>query len=380
MPATRKVTAQRLDASGQFDLGTFGADASDAVDTKYTRIPVLPKQGAIGRDGRGPFTYDLERIKANMRANGQRIPIFIDHQPGRAYGWCDNEADFIAMADGTYELPVEYTTEGLSEVQSKAYSYNSPTWWFIQDPNVTDRQAGEIVGIDEVSLTNSPNQYLRSLNSTGSAGYTVDVPLTDAEMNAEQLAALGLAEGASHEDVLAAINSLKAGADRADAIVAEAGAAADADAPAVIEAAANSRVAAGALVTKQAYDEAVTAKQAAETALATAQQAQQVAEQALTTFKAEQAQQAAVASVDAAIAAGKFTPAERDECMAFATSQGADKFTAWAAKRSAHAVLKPLATPDTKDETFGLTEQELAICKREHIKPEIFAKNKRKSA
>lgn len=302
-PTTRKASAQRLDGAFSFDLS---ATAAAVAEQSFKTIPVLPPQGAIGRDGRGPFTFDIEVVVANVRGNGADIPVFLDHEPGVARGWIDHTAEPIAMADGSYEWPVEYTAEGLALLTSKAYRYNSPTWLFIQDPNVTDRQAGRIVGVLEVSLTNLPNQFLRSLNSLEQgSSYTVDIPVTKDEMTKEQLAALGLAEDASHEAVLAAINTLKTAADKAAAIVTAAGAEAEADATAVVEAAANSRVAAGALVTKQAFDEVVNARDAAVSA-------QAVAEQALASFKAEQSEQAAVAAVDAAIAAGKYTPAARD--------------------------------------------------------------------
>ncbi len=302
-PTTRKASAQRLDGAFSFDLT---ATAAAVAEQAFKTVPVLPPQGAVGRDGRGPFTYDIAVVAANVRANGADIPVFLDHEPGVARGWIDHTADPVAMPDGSYEWPVEYTAEGLALLTSKAYRYNSPTWLFIQDPAITDRQAGRIVGVLEVSLTNLPNQFLRSLNSAEAGAYTVDIPVTSKdEMTAEQLAALGLAEDASADAILAAINSLKAAADKAAAIATAAGADAEADATAVVEAAANSRVVAGALVTKQAFDEVVTARDAAVSA-------QAVAEQALATFKAEQSEQAAVAAVDAAIAAGKYVPAARD--------------------------------------------------------------------
>ena len=369
MSATRKATAHRLDASALFDMSTVSA----AVEGTIARIPVLPPSGFSGRDGRGPFTYDIGVIAANVRANGADIPVFLDHMPGKAFGWLNHQADPAQMDDGSWEWEVRYTEEGAAALASAAYRYNSPTYLFMQDPSIQDRQAGQVVGMLEVSLTNLPNLYLRSLNSAeAAASYTVELPLSltenDAEMNKEQLEALGLAEDAAPEAILEAINSLKTAAAKAEAIVVAAGADADADAPAVVDAAANSRVASGVLVTKQAYDEVVTAKNTAEAAVLTA-------ENALATLKAEQAVIAVNSAVDAAITAGKFTPAEREECVDYATSHGAGKFTAWAAKRGAHAAARPLATPAEATENFGLTPAELAMCKKESINPEFFAKN-----
>lgn len=370
---TRKVSAQRLDGAFDFALtATAEAVASEAFKT----IPVLPAQGAIGRDGRGPFFYDIEEVKANVRANGADIPVFLDHEPGVARGWIDHTAEPIAMPDGSWEWPVEYTAEGLALIASKAYRYNSPTWLFLQDPAITDRQAGRIVGVLEVSLTNLPNQYLRSLNSAEAGGYTVEINLTKEEMDKQALEALGLAEDAAPEAVLAAINSLKAAADKAAAIAAAVGAEADADATAVVEAAANSRVATGTLVTKQAYDEAITARDAAVASL-------QAAEQALTALKTEQAAQAdamVVAAVDAAIVAGKYTPAAREAVLKQARSDF-ETFKQVTAALPAHPVAaNSVATRSvTTEDTHGLSAEQLAICKQHGIDPVIFAKNLRKN-
>jgi phage I-like protein len=365
MSPTRKAIAHRLDASAHFDMSTVAAPTGVSV----TRLRVLPPSGFSGRDGRGPFTYDIGVITANVRANGADIPVFLDHMPGKAFGWLNHQADPVQMDDGSWEWDVRYTEEGTAALASAAYRYNSPTYLFMQDPSVNDRQAGMVVGLLEVSLTNLPNLYLRSLNSAeASASYTVELPLStpenEAEMNKEQLEALGLAEDASPDLVLEAINSLKSAAAKADAIAAAAGAAADADAPAIVEAAANTRVASGALVTKHAYDEVMTAKNAAETALAT--------------FKAEQAAVAVNSAVDGAIADGKFTPAMRESLHALASKDLAS-FAVLVAGTAKHAAARSLATPQDATETFGLTPAQLAMCKKEGIKPEIFAKNLRKN-
>jgi len=372
---TRKASAQRLDAAFSFDLtAVAGAVAVES----FARIPVLPAQGAIGRDGRGPFTYDIAVVVANVRANGADIPVFLDHEPGLARGWIDHKADPFPMADGSWEWPVSYTDEGLALLMSRAYRYNSPTWLFIQDPAVTDRQAGRIVGVLEVSLTNLPNQFLRSLNAAESGAYTVDIPVTtpDSTVTPEQLAALGLTETATAEEITAAITALTATATAATAevaaIIAAAGAEASADAAAVVEAAANSRVASGALVTKQAFDE-VTAT------LAIAVNARDAAVSALAALQSEQAAQAVTAAVDASIAAGKFTPAARESLHSLATKDLA-AFTTLAAATAQHAAAKPFATPSATDETFGLSAENLKICKAQNIEPAIFAKNLRLNA
>lgn len=334
MPAssTRRVPAQRV-RSFNFSMSPIAEAAAGATGQDYSRIPVLPPSGAVGRDGRGPFTFDIEVVKANVRANGQDVPVFLDHEPGRAYGWIDHTAEPVQMPDGSWEWPVSYTEEGLHLLRTRGYRYNSPTWLFLQDPNVTDRQAGQIVGLLEVSLTNLPNQYLRSLNAAESDAYTALIP-SETEpnpMTPEQLALLGLAEGATTEQITEALNALKASANKAAEIITAAGAAADADAPAVVEAAANSRVTAGALVTRQAFDAAVAERDEARNSLET--------------LRTEVARQAVEAAVAAASEQGRCTPAEREDLIDYGTSQGVEKLKAMLAKRPLHKAAQGMQTP-----------------------------------
>jgi hypothetical protein len=381
-PAARRVAAQRIDAAYQFDMSPVAAAEVGAPATDYTQIPVLPRSGAMGRDGRGPFTYNVATVVANVLANGADVPIFLNHETGKAYGWIDHKASPIPMPDGSWEWPVRYTPEGQALLSAEAYRYNSPTWLFLQDPAVTDRQAGEIVGLLENSLVNLGNQYLRSLNAAEQGrAYTVQIPTleTDPTVTPEQLAALGLAPEATPEQITAAIITLAAAATKAAEITTAVGAPADADVTAVVEAAANFRVIAGALVTKQAFDEAITARDAAVSAQALAVTAQAAAETALQAFQATQAATAVNTAVDGAITAGKFTPAMRTSLHTLATKD-LTAFTDLAAATSQHAAVRPFATPDVTDTSFGLNAEQLAMCKAQNIKPELLAKNIRKTA
>jgi phage I-like protein len=329
----KRVAAQRLDTAYNFTLAPVAEAAVEAAGSDTVLMPFLPAQGSIGRDGRGPFTYDLDVVMANIRANAQDIPVFLDHQPGKAYGWQSYTADPVENADGTYSLPAKMTGDGLLHLRTQAYRYNSPTWLFIQDPAITDRQAGRIVGLVENSLVNLPNQYFRSLNAAEQGAYTALIP-SETEpnpMTPEQLALLGLAEGATPEQITTALNALRASANKAEAIITAAGAAADADAPAVVEAAANSRVTAGTLVTKQAYDAVVTARDEAVTSL--------------NTLRADVAKQAVTDAVTAASEQGRCTPAEREDLIDYGTSQGVEKLKAMLAKRPVHKAAQGMQTP-----------------------------------
>ncbi len=361
----------QVKASCQFDLGDRLAAAPEgAQDVRFTTMPVLPPPGAIGRDGRGPFTYDIQEVIANVRANGADIPVFLDHNSGAAFGWHDRLAMPVQMPDGSWEWPVTFTAGGVEKLQSKMYRYNSPTWWFIQDPEIKDRAAGRIVGIHENSLTNLPNQYFRALNSREGSAYTGHQPSTVKPMTPEQLALLGLTAEATPEQISVALQSLKTAAEKSAAIVEAAGATAEADAAQVVEAAAQSRVTAGALVTKQAFDDVVAQRDAAVLA-------KQAAETALATQVAERSEQAAVAAVDAAIAGGKFVPAAREALLKQARADLAS-FTAVAAAMPVHpaaqSAQKSVATQGVTDETFGLSADQLALCKQHLIEPAEYAK------
>lgn len=319
-----------VQATCQFDLGDRLVPAAEGVqDPRFATMPVLPPSGAVGRDGRGPFTYDINEIIENVRANGADIPVFLDHNSGAAHGWHDHLATPVQMPDGSWEWPVAYTSEGFDHLLSKRYRYNSPTWLYIQDPTIKDRVAGRIVGIHENSLVNLPNQYLRALNSRDDVAYTAHQPSTTVKpMTPEQLALLGLTAEATAEQISLALQSLKTAAELSVAIVEAAGAPAEADVAQVVEAAANSRLTSGALVTKQAFDSVVAERDAAVLAKNTA-------ETALTAQATERAEQSALAAVDAAIAGGKFVPAARESLLKQARAD-LDTFNAVAAAMAVH--------------------------------------------
>lgn len=95
----RWVAAQHLDAACQFDLSAVAVAAVGAQVVDYTQIPVLPRAGAVGHDGRGPFTYNIGTVVAN----GADVPISLNHETGKAYGCIDHKVDSIPMPDGSWE-------------------------------------------------------------------------------------------------------------------------------------------------------------------------------------------------------------------------------------------------------------------------------------
>lgn len=64
-PITRRVPAKRLEKTFNFDMTAIAAAAADTSTPDFSRISVLPPVGAIGRDGRGPFTFNINVVTAN---------------------------------------------------------------------------------------------------------------------------------------------------------------------------------------------------------------------------------------------------------------------------------------------------------------------------
>lgn len=322
------------------------AAVQDEMD--LTLIPVLPPSGTVGRNGVGPFVYDIDELVAAIRAVGSDVPVFLNHNTnGDAVGWIDHRATPVPNAEGGWDWPVQMTEAGAEKLRTKAYRYTSPTL-LCSRAVPAGASVGPVIGLFEVSLVNLPNLPLRSMNSADGDSYTVHIPNKSGDkVNPEVLKALGLDPAAEHSDeaILAAIDALAVAAASLNSITAAAGAPAGATAEGVIEAVANSRVAAGVLVSKQEFDVVSNARDLAVNELAA--------------FKAEAHENAAVAAVDAAIAAGKFVPATRDVLLKQARID-IENFNALAAATPVHPALSAasnsVAIQDTKTQGAALPE------------------------
>ncbi len=162
-------------------------------------IHLLPTaKGSIQTvDRRGPYAVeDAEAIIAASFADQTKLQIDENHaqdlksakgDPSPARGWI---TAMQARADGIWGK-VEWTAAGRALVADKAYRAISPV--------VLHTRANQVMAILRASLVNVPNfKNLVSLNQ--------EQPM---DAMAQMAAALGLAEGASVEDILAAIKALK---------------------------------------------------------------------------------------------------------------------------------------------------------------------------
>lgn len=124
-------------------------------------------------------------ILRNFEQRPQDIPLFTDHNWGKAYGWVRTLEE---KEDGLYAF-IELNSEGEQLVASESYKYVSPgIQRDIQLPN------GEILegwNLVEVSLTNMPAQFgaaviqLARMHSPNTSDAT---NLEDATMNSKQIA------------------------------------------------------------------------------------------------------------------------------------------------------------------------------------------------
>lgn len=150
---------------------------------------------------------------------GGTYPVYVGHPdlPGskdadkRAYGWIEN---MRAGEDGLH-LAVKWSDAGRELIENAHFKFYSPLWW-------TRKIKGGIqpIGLKSMGLTNDPNIPVPALANEAAADdddlQPDNQPTTDT-MNPDILAALGLEEGATPEEVLAKITELKAAADAANA-------------------------------------------------------------------------------------------------------------------------------------------------------------------
>lgn len=186
-------------------------------------VHVCPAGSFSGADGRGPFTLAdaAAVIRASMAAG--KLPIDETHAtdlaapkglPAPARGWI---VSMEARDDGIWGR-VEWTGSGRTLLEDHAYRGISPVF-------VSEKASGRVVRILRASLTNDPNLPLTTLHSHQG---------TDMDFMAKIRKALGLADDASEDAILAAVTAA-AGAQSAHAadlktIAAAAGLAGDPDA------------------------------------------------------------------------------------------------------------------------------------------------------
>lgn len=246
-------------------------------------LHLLPTTPFRGRDGRGPYQGDLAAVAA---ATSLPIPIDEAHATDmpwmgspRAVGWIE---ELQVRDDGLWGR-VSWNDAGAALVIGKAYRFLSPV--FQHD------QALNLIQLERAGLVNNPNLLLTALNSREQPDLTGTTPNPPPPKDPPAITAAMSAN-------IEALRTL-------------AGVGADADLTAVVTALQSKNA--------QAVDLAsqVTALQSQVTAL-----------------QAQQGNRAAAEAVDAAITAGRATPAERAVLISTHEKLGAEAFTALMAART----------------------------------------------
>lgn len=340
--------------------------SGDAAAPVPTRIQLLPPSGFSGRDGRGPYTFDINSLQAAFDAYGmQRLPIDFEHQslsamdkadPTPAAGWYGRpEAD----PDGSVWAPVEWTGKTTAFIAAREYRYISPVF--------TADKAGLIHTLVGAGVTNNPNLQLASFNSVNfaaaAAHYTphhnsrADLGALTAHMKEQLLALFALPADSTDEAILAAVTSAKTAEAHAKAAAAAVGAATTDG----IVTAAQSKFSTdlSVYVPKTDFEAMSTRATTAETELA----AHKVA-----------AHKAEVASiVETAKTAGKLTPAQ----VAHAQTLGEKDIDLLRAFVGAAApVVNTGTVVDPHAKGVGeivLTEAQLEMCHASNMSPEAFS-------
>ena len=159
----------------------------------------------VGRDGRSWKIEDAAAVAAasldGNRDKKVEIPVDWEHatdvkapkgEEAPAAGWITK----LEARNGALWGKVEWTERGAAQVAAREYRYLSPHFQYTKQGRVVRK-------LLSAGLTNTPNFVMTALSREG------------ASMNKEILTALGLAEDATDEQVVTAINTLKTERDSA---------------------------------------------------------------------------------------------------------------------------------------------------------------------
>jgi phage I-like protein len=315
-------------------------------------VKLLPTGGFSGRDGRGPYDAGdeahLQTVVATTqkRAGSTDVVFDYDHQtvfsavPGvggraPASGWIK---EYQVRPDGLWAR-VDWTRPAAHAIARKEYRYVSPVYHH--------DKSGKVLGLLSAALTNTPNLDLPAVAASAN--------LTNQEPQMDKIAlALGLAQEASEDDILTAINAVLTGSA---AIAAAAGLDKTAKTEDVVTAIQSARTVT-VDPTKYVPIEQVQAMQAD-----------------LTQLKETARKDKAEDAVGKAIADGKLAPAMKDWGLALHKADPA-QFEAFTAKApvltsTQRTTITPPAATDT------LTDEDVAVMSQMGLSRDAYLKAKK---
>lgn len=305
-------------------IDSFGEDKA----TNTVWLPMIPAGDVIGRDGR---TWKNSNPDAIVAAFDSKLPFDIEHateirgpegKDADAAGW------ILALENRNGEVwaQVEWNYIGQYKIRDKLYCYYSPAFHY--DSN------GVITAMSSAGLTNKPNFYVPALNRQ-----------EENEMKLSQLiaAALGLAETATEQDAVIAINSLKSEKDVA------------------LNRASNIDL--NVAVPKETYQLALNRAETAEKALKAIQESE------------------IDALVEDAIKAGKVAPANKEMFLGMCRAEGGiEQFKKFVETAPAIATNSKVTTTQTSVQADELDPEEIAMCRNMGVTQEEYLKSKKSLA
>lgn len=326
------------------DVAAQATAIAMASDAPPDWIHILPAGQFTGADGRGPWSNPKpDDVVAASITGGRPVPVDYNHQTlfavlnggeAPAAGWIDR----MDVRDGAVWAHVDWTARGATAVAAKDYRFVSPTFEHAKD--------GTVRRIVSVGLVNSPNlTELPAINSQ-----TLGDPMTLEEILAQLRAALGLAAETDAPAIVAACTAARTEIAATAAVLAPLGVAVGVAANATLTdlvAAAKTKLETG------APDPAQFVPMAAFQELQTK----------VSTLLNDGAQSKATLAVNAAMQAGKVSPALKDWAISYASKDPAG-FEAWT--KAAPAIVKPQGglVPNGGPPSDGGTGDEaaLAVC------------------
>lgn len=310
-------------------------------------IEVLPSGTISARDGREWTMEDPDAVIAATRERAGTTAMVIDYEhqtilsanngkPAPASGWMRE----LEVRDGAIWAKVEWTAKAAAAIEAKEYRYFSPVFAHTVD--------GHVQALLHGALTNNP-----ALELTALASFQVTDP-SEKSMDLKTLitalcTALGLAEDTDAETLVTAVKARVTGRT---ALAKALGKKATATDDELVAAATAKAPSPGEYVPRAEFDT--------------------LAGQ-LRTLQDEGAESAATSAVDAAIAAGKLTPAQRDWGLSYAKddAEGFGKYVEAAPVIVAPGPGPGRNTPPTSADA-PLTDGEKSVCKMMGITEEKF--------
>ncbi|MCP4698105.1 MAG: hypothetical protein GY862_14820, partial [Gammaproteobacteria bacterium] len=171
---------------------------ADGVSPEWLKM--LPAGDVAGRDGRQWKNSQPDAVISAFKKNDIPLPFDFEHstelkapkgEEAPAAGWITE----LKNRNGEIRGKADWNSTGLSAIQNKEYKFYSPA--FLHD------NQNRIVAFSSFGMTNKPNLDLTALNRANQKGDFVEEQLKLI------LAALALAETASQQDAIVAINQLK---------------------------------------------------------------------------------------------------------------------------------------------------------------------------